>query len=214
MDYFLNRDGIRIIREIISSIQSNKVYLSTIDGKIGDGDHGINMNKGFTMASQRIGDSCTLSAGFGEIANVLMTEIGGSMGPIYGTFFETLSEKSRQFEQITSDRFAMMLSSATDAVMELCEAQPGDKTLIDTLVPAVNCYKIALEKGATFGMALGEMVKGARKGLDSTLDMVSKKGRSSRLGERSRGVIDAGAASCYIILEALANSIPGLLRVS
>lgn len=212
MEWFLNKDGNQIIRDIISAIQSNKEYLSRIDGEIGDGDHGINMNKGFTIASGRINEDSNLTEGFDEIAKVLMMEIGGSMGPIYGTFFEILAEKSRSYDKIDPYIFNEMLNSATNAVVEICEAQVGDKTLIDTLAPAVGNFKISLEKTDSFKDALAAMVEGAREGRDSTLNMVAKKGRSARLGERSIGVLDAGATSCFIILETMASSTARLLK--
>lgn len=212
MEWFLNKDGYQIIRDIISAIQLNKEYLSRIDGEIGDGDHGINMNKGFTIVSGRINEDSSLTEGFGEIANVLMMEIGGSMGPIYGTFFEVLSEKSRSFDKIDPYLFNEMLNSATNAVIEICEAQVGDKTLIDTLVPAVDNFTISLKKNDSFKDALAAMVEGAREGRDSTLNMAAKKGRSARLGERSKGVLDAGATSCFIILETMAGSIVRLFK--
>ena len=214
MEWFLNKDGFTVIESIISIIQANKDYLSRIDGAIGDGDHGINMNKGFTIVSQRIDGSCSLSSGFEKIANVLMMEIGGSMGPIYGTFFEELSGKSAQHEVIDKNIFGEMMSSATDSLVGLCEAQKGDKTLIDTLVPAVSDFRGVVREGGTFEEALQAMVKGAEEGRDSTINLIARKGRSSRLGERSKGVLDAGAVSCYLILEAMANSISKILRNS
>lgn len=212
MEWFLNEDGYEIVRGIISAIQSNKEYLSRIDGEIGDGDHGVNMNKGFTIAAERIDESSNLSDGFNIIGMVLMMEIGGSMGPIYGTFFESLYEKSRAAEKIDAHLFYDMLNSATSSVVELCSAQTGDKTLVDTLIPATESFKRSLENNESFRDTLAAMIEGARKGRDSTLDMVAKKGRSARLGERSRGVLDAGAVSCCIILETMAESMTRLIK--
>jgi len=214
MDGFFNKDGIAVIADIVLAIQQNKEMLSRIDGAIGDGDHGINMNKGFTIASKRIDGSHNLSSGFGVVANVLLTEIGGSMGPIYGTFFEVLSNKSEPHDIINKNIFGHMLESATDSVIEICGAQPGDKTLIDALVPAIHNFGGVINKNGTFEAALQAMVKGAEEGRDSTINLIARKGRSSRLGERSKGVVDAGAASCYLILEAMAKSISKILRTS
>ena len=89
MDYSLNSDGKKILTRIIGAIQENKEYLSEIDGRIGDGDHGINMNKGFSIFEERIRDrDVAFSDGLGELGEILLTEIGGSMGPIYGTIIE------------------------------------------------------------------------------------------------------------------------------
>ena len=95
MDYFLNSDGKKILTRIIGAIQENKEYLSEIDGRIGDGDHGINMNKGFSIFEERIRDrDVAFSDGLGELGEILLTEIGGSMGPIYGTIFCGMAERA------------------------------------------------------------------------------------------------------------------------
>jgi dihydroxyacetone kinase len=98
------------------------------------------------------------------------------------------------------------------AIQSISPAQPGDKTLIDTLHPAVMTYKKAVDDGKTFTEALVEMKIAAIEGRDSTKDMVARLGRASRLGERSRGVLDAGATSCCLILETMASSILEILK--
>jgi dihydroxyacetone kinase-like protein len=152
---FSNAQGIAIVHGMIKVIQDNKQYLSDIDGQIGDGDHGINMNKGFTLCEDRLKEApVTLSEGLNILSNILMMKIGGSMGPLYGLFFKAMAKES----------------------------------------------------------ALTKMKDAAIAGRDSTKDMISRIGRSSRLGERSIGVIDAGAASCCFILCAMADEIVGLIN--
>jgi dihydroxyacetone kinase-like protein len=121
---------------------------------------------------------------------------------------------SEPYEILNKHIFGKMLESATDSVVELCGARPGDKTLIDALVPAIHNFNGVINKDGTFEAALKAMVKGAGEGRDSTINLVALKGRSSRLGERSKGVMDAGAASCYLILEAMSRSITELIRKS
>ena len=104
-----------------------------------------------------------------------------------------------------------MLASGLEGLQEIVEAKTGDKTLVDTLSPAVDSLKKSSAEGKDFKTALLDMKKAARAGRDSTKDMVAKFGRSSRLGERSRGVLDAGATSCCIILETMADGIMELL---
>ena len=96
--------------------------------------------------------------------------------------------------------------------MQISQAKPGDKTLLDVLVPADQAYQAALQQGQSFEQCLAKMSEAAKKGRDATTDMVAKVGRSSRLGERSRGVTDSGAASCCLILETMAGSINELLK--
>jgi dihydroxyacetone kinase len=105
-----------------------------------------------------------------------------------------------------------MLTSGKEGIQKISNALPGDKTLMDTLVPAEAAYQAAIQAGEPFTVCLEEMTQAARQGRDATRDMAAKVGRSSRLGERSRGVIDAGAASCCLILETMAESIIRLIE--
>ena len=129
------------------------------------------------------------------------------MGPIYGTIFMDAAEQGMELEDITVKDLADMLGAGLAGLQEIVEAQVGDKTLVDTLAPAVDVLKKAAEEGTAFPQALEDMKAAAKKGMESTKDMVAKFGRSSRLGERSRGVLDAGSVSCCIILTAMADGI-------
>lgn len=205
---FENKNGKAIVQAIIHAIQANKAYLSEVDGLIGDGDHGINMNKGFTICENRIQDrELSFSEAIDELGNILFSEIGGSMGPIYGTIFMDMSDSIKDKAEIDAAAFLGMLEAATSGLETIIEAKIGDKTLMDTLIPARDSFKAALEENDDFCTALTKMEKAAEAGKDATVGMVAKFGRSSRLGERSRGVLDAGAASCYIILKAMSEAI-------
>ena len=114
-------------------------------------------------------------------------------------------------ETIDAAVFGRMLWPRREAIEKISPAKPGDKTLMDVLVPAEEAYQAALEAGEPFRACLDAMAEAAGQGRDATKDMVAKLGRSSRLGERSRGVMDAGAASCCLILQTMATSIGGLL---
>ena len=207
-----NKDGREILWSVINAVHENKQYLGDIDGLIGDGDHGMNMNKGFMTYGERLGEAETdLTDGLSDLGMVLLNEIGGSMGPIYGTIFMEMADAADGEEDITLEIFAKMLQAGLDGLYEIVEARPGDKTLVDTLAPSVDVLKKAGETGQDFKEALEEMKAAALAGRDSTKDMVAKYGRSSRLGERSRGVLDAGATSCCIILTAMADGIIDLL---
>jgi dihydroxyacetone kinase-like protein len=210
MSSFKNRDGKVIVENLIKTIQQNKDYLSRIDGEIGDGDHGINMNKGFTMCRDRIeGKPLDLTESLKTLAMVLLMEIGGSMGPLYGTMFLEMSKAAEGKEDVDSRVFADMLGRAAQGIQSLGDAKVGDKTLMDTLIPAVEAFYSAEDAG--FSAALDRMMEAAEKGKDSTVDLVAKIGRASRLGERSRGVLDAGATSCFLLLEAMGKTIKELL---
>lgn len=211
MSGFLNKDGRVVVDKLIEAIQTNKTYLSDIDGLIGDGDHGINMNKGFTLCAQRLEEGMNLSEALKTLGRVLMMEIGGSMGPLYGTLFNKMSRACKSEETITREVFGKMLSDAMTGVSELGSAKVGDKTLMDVLIPADEAYRAALEADKDFAACLEDMKAAAEKGWLSTKDLVARIGRAARLGERSRGVLDAGATSCNLILKTMADAMIELL---
>ena len=210
MQYFLNNKGVVIIYDLIKTIQDNALHLSEIDGAIGDGDHGINMNKGFTMCKERlIGEQINLSMALNILSEILLSEIGGAMGPLYGMFFLGMSNACNNKKQIDSIVFKDMLEAAVSELSEidLSKAKIGDKTMMDTLIPAVEAYKTAINNRKSFIEALEEMKIAAEKGKESTKELIAKVGRASRLGERSKGFLDVGAVSSCLILRSMADSI-------
>ena len=196
------KGGGAIVRAIADVIVESRAYLSEIDGKIGDGDHGNNMAKGFARAKERISADASLGEAMHIVADVLMGEIGGSMGPLYGMFFDDMASTADNREYLDKQAFGDMLEAGRQGIVAIGEAKPGDKTLLDTLVPAIEAFRACDED---LQEALKALKDGAQKGRDATTEMVAMVGRSSRLGERSRGVPDAGAVSCCMILTALAD---------
>ena len=213
MQTFSAQEGSIIMDKLIITIQNNKQYLSDIDGLIGDGDHGVNMNKGFTLCREELdkkpGD---LVYSMKTLARILLMEIGGSMGPLYGKFFKHFTLPLEGKAEIGGEDFALALESALTGIQSVSTAVPGDKTLLDTLVPAIKGFRNAMNQGKSFTGSLDEMIVTAREGLESTKEMVAKVGRASRLGERSKGVPDAGASSCFLILESMATSIKNCIN--
>ena len=207
---FANADGRLIVDRLIEVIHENRAYLSDIDGKIGDGDHGINMDKGFQLCAGRLEDGMGMSDGLKLLGRTLLLEIGGSMGPLYGQFFKSMARVSKDNDEITAGVFAEMLEAAYEAIRNLGAAKPGDKTLVDTLDPAAAAMRESADKGTGLDEALDSMLAAAEAGWKSTENMVAKIGRSSRLGERSRGVLDAGATSCCLILKSMAETMKEL----
>lgn len=214
MESFKSRAGKAVVLAMVDALQQNSAYLSEIDGAIGDGDHGINMNKGFTRAGQQIEEQgeVDLAGALDMLGNTLFTEIGGAMGPLYGSMFMEMAEQAQGKEDIDAATFGLMLEAALNAVRGLGDAKVGDKTLMDTLVPAESAFKTALAGGASFSAALDAMMAAAEKGWQSTRDLVARIGRASRLGERSRGHLDAGATSCYLILQAMGVQMKRVLN--
>lgn len=203
-----NKDAAIVVTNIIDSIKKNRDYLSEIDGAIGDGDHGINMSKGFSMAEEILANKdFNMSEGFLTISQVLMEKIGGSMGPLYGSFFRGLSVASKKSEVIDRNVIEKMLDKALLNLQNISSAKVGDKTLMDVVVPAVSAYKSSIERNEDLNKALKSLISAGQEGLESTKNLVAVIGRASRLGERSLGHQDAGATSCFIILKSFSESI-------
>lgn len=212
METLRNQGNAGIVLQVIDAIHEQASYLSEIDGATGDGDHGINMNKGFMMAKERIEPSDSFAEALKILGRTLVMDIGGSMGPIYGTMFSKLSRVLKKAEPITKEAFLEALENAVQGLMDLAGAKVGDKTLVDTIYPACQAYQAAINQDAEFSQCLREMAKGAEADKESTKDLVAKIGRAARLGERSRGHLDAGATSCWIILTTMANAMLAQLQ--
>lgn len=213
MQSFQNARAGDIVLSMAERIIENRAYLSEIDGKIGDGDHGVNMAKGFGLAADRLrGQDASLAKALDTLGTILMTEIGGSMGPLYGVMFTEFAEKIENAEVIDAPSFSRMLHAGLEGVSSIGSAKVGDKTLLDTLVPAVTAFDNATASGASFHDAAAALVAAAETGRDSTINLVAKIGRASRLGERSLGVLDAGATSCALILRSLAEGAQARLQ--
>ena len=205
--------GKEIVIEIIRTVCENKDYLSRIDGEIGDGDHGVNMNKGFSLAEKLLDETqVDLSGALNILGKTLFTRIGGAMGPLYGTVFTEMAKASENVQDINAVTISQMLNSAVDGVSKISTATVGDKTMMDVLIPAATKFNSAVESGDDLKTALTLLKTAAEEGKDSTKNMVARLGRSSRLGERSKGVLDAGAVSMNLILQSFAESV--LQRIS
>jgi len=203
-----SEDFKKILINISDAIEKNVNYLTELDAEIGDGDHGANMNKGFKKIRQMLKDTETIDAGEMLIlaGKVLLNEIGGAMGPLYGGGLVKAGISLKGKTELDKNDIYLLFSSMLESVKSLGGAKTGDKTMVDTLEPFVESYGKKVSQSdikEAFGAALDE----AKKGMLSTKDMISRVGRSSRLLERSRGHIDVGAASSYIILESFYNSI-------
>src|SRR5260370_4073714 len=172
MANFPNSQGRKVVLTLIQTIVDHKAYLSEIDGKIGDGDHGINMAKGFNLIKDRLGDKeISLSDGLGLIGKTLMTEIGGSMGPIYGTFFIQMSLKSKNKPDTDARLFGELLKAAREGLHDLGGAKVGDKTLMDAVIPAQEACHKAIDEGASLQESVRQMAAAADSGRDSTVDV-------------------------------------------
>ena len=188
-------------------IGENKDYLTELDSAIGDADHGINMTRGMTKVAEKLGSNSynDFSGLLKDVAVTLMSAVGGSAGPLYGTFFMKMGQSLSYKKEASTAEFADAMETALAGIMNLGRAQPGDKTMIDTLAPAVA----ALKEGAPDGdeAAWERADTAAEEGMKATIPMLAKRGRSSYLGERSIGHQDPGATSSYYMIRCFREAV-------
>lgn len=208
-----NSRGIAVPESIIKIICENESYLSKLDS-LGDGDHGVNMAKGMEIAQKYITENkiIDMSGGFKSIMTALMDHIGGSLGPLYGMLFRGFNQGLKNQENINGKIVDSMLQCGLKNVETITVAKVGDKTMLDTLIPAVSSFKKEWAKTTDLTESLNVMQKAAEVGFESTRSLKAKIGRASRLGNKTIGHLDAGAGSCYLILQAYAQSMIKLER--
>ncbi len=188
-----------------NTYEKNKDYLTELDSKIGDADHGINMNRGFSFVRDMINnidDNAAISSIFKQTATILIKNIGGSSGPLYGTFFLNASIIASNKEELSLNDIADIFAKGTNAIAALGKSKEGEKTMLDTLFPAVNAMKENADSEEDFK---NKVMVSSENGMKSTIDMIATKGRASYLGERSVGHQDPGATSAYMMIEELIN---------
>ena len=205
----LSSDVIKIIDSMCDTLETEKNYLSELDGAIGDGDHGVNMAKCFREVKKKLPENADKDVGtiFKNIGMVILNSVGGAMGALYGTLFLKASKEVMGKMEVNLEDLIKMFEAGEKGIQEMGKAQLGDKTLLDTIDPAVNALKETQSEGKSLIDALAAFSEAAKKGAESTREMISKIGRSSRLGERTIGHQDAGATSCYFILNAFYQGI-------
>ena len=200
---------LRALESMCDTIEDEKEYLSELDGAIGDGDHGVNMAKCFREVKKKLVASSAEDVGmlFKDAGMVVLNSVGGAMGALYGTFFLKLSQASAGKSEVNLSDLVAMFQTGEQGILDIGKANLGDKTLIDTLSPAVRAIEAAEKEDKTLAEALADFEQAAKHGMESTTDMLAKMGRASRLGERTIGHQDAGATSCYFILRSLASAV-------
>lgn len=186
-------------------LRENKEYLTQLDSPIGDADHGINMDRGFTAVMDRLPGVADKDAGtiLKTVGTTLVSTVGGASGPLYGTaFLRAGTALAGKFELQDSDVLAA-LEAALEGIMARGKAKPGEKTMVDTLQPAIATLKAALEAGEPLKEALAKAIQSAEEAMKATIPMLATKGRASYLGERSIGHQDPGATSSWLFLRAM-----------
>jgi dihydroxyacetone kinase-like protein len=195
---------------IAESVKDRRDYLTQLDAAIGDGDHGVNMDRGFEAVGKALAAQ-DVSLPPGKLLTVagktLVSTVGGASGPLWGTAFRRAGRALGDREELDGEDLVVALRAAVDGVVELGAAQPGDKTMVDALTPAIDALQGALDSGLPLDAALAAAAQAAEEGAKATVPLQARKGRASYLGERSIGHQDPGAASAALIMAALQRAV-------
>jgi dihydroxyacetone kinase-like protein len=196
-------DWAAMINAISAAISADSDRLDRLDSALGDGDHGTGLSGGFAAAAERVTelDMPDASTVFKTTASALMNAMGGSSGALYGSLFLRAGMVAQTLNLETTDGLSQAFEAGLDAVMKRGGAQPGDKTMVDALSPAV---KLAATENTLPAAALMTAAAAATEGAESTVQMVARHGRAKFIGERSLGHPDAGASSVAIMFDAIA----------
>jgi dihydroxyacetone kinase-like protein len=194
------------MRETAADVAAQADRLTQLDAAIGDGDHGINMNRGFTAVLAALdGQEEALAPGRVLVLSgkTLVSTVGGASGPLWGSFLRAAGRSLGAATAVDGEALASALEAGVAAVQDLGAAVPGDKTMVDALVPAVVALRAAVQEGAALHVALERAAAAGQDGARATVPLQARKGRASYLGERSVGHEDPGAASAALVLRAL-----------
>jgi phosphoenolpyruvate---glycerone phosphotransferase subunit DhaL len=206
-----SKDVIEIIQRIADDVHHQVDYLSKLDAEIGDGDHGANLDRGFSKVTARLSEisgSKDVGMILEETGAVLISSIGGASGPLFGTAFRKAGKECKGKSSIDLADIVRMFDSAEQGIETLGGAKIGDKTMLDALVPATRAAKKTLDRGETdLVVAFESITVAAKEGLETTKGLVATKGRAMYLGERSRGKYDVGAASLCVMLESVLDTL-------
>jgi dihydroxyacetone kinase-like protein len=196
------------VRAFSSSVAENKDYLTKLDQAIGDADHGINMDRGMTAVLAKLdgleGDD--VGALFKTVGMTLVSTVGGAAGPLYGTLFLQMGAATAGKSELEAEDWAAALDAAVQGVQMRGKAEPGDKTMVDALIPARDAFSAAVAEGGSFEEALRRSAQAAEEGMQATIPLVARKGRASYLGERSAGHQDPGATSSHLLVKTAAET--------
>lgn len=201
-------DLVRFLQLYAQRIAEHKVELTDLDSQIGDADHGINMDRGFTAVAAKLPD--LRESDLGTIAKTvgmtLISTVGGASGPLYGTFFLRMATALGDHQSVPPGELVAAVRAGLEGVKQRGKAELDDKTMVDAMTPAVE----ALESGDVAGDLPGSLAAAATAaaaGRDRITPLVARKGRASYLGERSANHQDPGATSTTILFEALRDAM-------
>ncbi len=189
------------------SMQAHREELVQLDTAIGDGDHGTNMDRGMRKAMEKLGSTEPADPGavLKTVAMALISSVGGAAGPLYGTLLLQMGTAMAGDDEVDLETYAAAWRKGVEGVQARGKAQPGDKTMVDALLPALA----ALEQASDLDSGLREAMSAAEQGMRDTIPLIALKGRASYLGERSKDHQDPGATSTYYLCQTAAEALAG-----
>ncbi|HEX9037361.1 MAG TPA: dihydroxyacetone kinase subunit DhaL [Ktedonobacterales bacterium] len=188
-----------------AAIHEQAAYLTELDSAIGDADHGVNMDRGFTAVMERLPNVAEADIGsvLKAVGATLVSTVGGASGPLYGTAFLRAGMALAGKQELEAEDAGAALTAAVEGVMARGKAQRGEKTMLDALGPALDAFQAQAAAGAPLEEALRAAADAAEEGMRATIPLLATKGRASYLGERSVGHQDPGATSSALLLRAM-----------
>jgi len=204
-----NEDILRWLERIADVLHENAAYLTQLDSAIGDADHGINMDRGFTAVRTKFPTMATMDIAtqLKTVGMTLVSTVGGASGPLYGTAFLRAGVAVAGKQQLGPADVVALLEAFLGGIVARGKAQPGEKTMVDALTPALAAAKQALNEGLPLKELASRATQAAEEGMKATIPLLATKGRASYLGERSVGHQDPGATSSWLILRSLTEVV-------
>lgn len=200
-------DVLRWMDGFAASMSAHRVELVALDTAIGDGDHGTNMDRGMRKALEKLdaAEQADPGTALKTVAMALISSVGGAAGPLYGTLFLQMGTALAGKPEIELADYAQAWRQGLEGVRARGKAEPGDKTMVDALIPGVE----ALEAASDLSDGLRSATQAAEEGMKATIPLVARKGRASYLGERSKDHQDPGATSTYYLFESAMVALAG-----
>jgi|SRR5690348_610310 dihydroxyacetone kinase-like protein len=197
-------DVLRWLNALQKVFAENRQRLTDLDAAVGDGDFGISLDRGFSAVQAELSAKppADIRTAFQNAAGILIRTMGGTAGPLLGTFFLRAGTASANKSELSPADVVMLFQAGVEGIQQRGKAALGDKTMLDALLPAVDAMRRALEAGSGLGEILERGSAAAEAGMQSTITMQARKGRGSYLGERSIGHQDAGATASYLLFKA------------
>ena len=200
-----------VIEKISEEIIKNKDYLTELDREIGDGDHGVNLARGFEKVKEELSNMQNMQffEVFNKMAMILISSVGGASGALYGTALMKGAAYLKTKEEITPEIMAETWNEMIKGIEMRGKAVLGEKTRLDTQIPAYEAFKIKADAGANISECFEFAELKAKSGMEATKDIAATKGRASYLGERSIGHLDPGSVSSYLIIKTITDELKG-----